>query len=471
MEYYFNQFLLTYFMYLSGECLFYLFLIRRYELKVSKKKAILLMLLCMNIMPITDALQLIIFGENLVNDYGIGLFIIKLTSTLNELSLIVYLLTICKRSWYQIYLWSVPMHIIFLSPVAILYSYFFGQQGNPDLYQMEVFAGGNLWIYICCILIVLLFGFVIIILSDYVKLSIPNIPWERFPKGVWLVLFMLWTTVILKLNKFLTEEQCNSALRRLNMQNILCFNPNITWLTKIILASVAILIVVSILVEYKFIKVENHLLKNMNKIHYGNYLCLERQQMEISKFYYVIGNHMETIRSLISNDDNDKADEYSRTLVEKYSNIKKYYVCDNEIINAVISQKLKYCDEHHIELKVDIEVPEEITIEDIDMMNIVSNLLDDAIAKCPVSGGDRRSAKITMECIGDYLAIKVFGNKEQRVVLRKGQELFTYKREKERQRYGAKVVDELITKYNGRMEREENDTGIFVLVLLLLEKT
>lgn len=197
----------------------------------------------------------------------------------------------------------------------------------------------------------------------------------------------------------------------------------------------------------------------------NNYINMEKKQNEINQLYHDIGNHIETIQVLIANDDIEKARQYTKDLVESYRNIKKYSVCDNKIVNAVLSQKLKHCDENDIATNMDIHIPKEVPIQDIDLMSLLSNLVDNAIECCHRNNRKYNFIHISMRCVGDYLAIKIVNSKEIKSANNKGYKLWN---DKKIQGYGLKIVDSVVKKYNGQKEIKDLGNEFSAMVLLSL---
>lgn len=117
MTQYLNRILTAYFLMLSGEVIYYYFLINRFRLKIPKKKAFVPMLLCMNFMPLADSIQWVIYGENLVNVNSFNVIVIKLFILLCEIVQILFIQYVCQSPWYQTYMIGMPIHIIMLLPV------------------------------------------------------------------------------------------------------------------------------------------------------------------------------------------------------------------------------------------------------------------------------------------------------------------------------------------------------------------
>ena len=97
-------------------------------------------------------------------------------------------------------------------------------------------------------------------------------------------------------------------------------------------------------------------------------------------------------------------DEVEKSLKKLYKNLEKtreYLYCSIPIVNVVLSEKEKSCEEKNVRLEVDLRMPEEMNIKQMDLCRIFGNLLDNAIRACE-SG---QVIYLTSGVLGDYLII------------------------------------------------------------------
>lgn len=455
-----NHFFTYYIMYLAAEFIFYYFIITKFELKIPRKKAFWLMFLFMNFMPVTDTIQLLVSWYNPSAMNSTTVIIFKSVTVLCEVMLILFLHTVCKDRWYQIYAICLIVHALILFPNQLLFVGNFTVYDEMTGYEIVGISWENIGIYICMLMIIITVGLAISKLGFYVK---SRFQFSRIPRTIWFLTYFIWFGLLSQTNKFLTDEQYEAITAEWYIPG---YNDQVGLVFRYIIAIVFIILIANIIAEHRVIKIENRFLKKINY----HYVELENQQIEIHKLYHDIGNHIETMRVLVGSNDTEKASKYMKDLAENYRNIKKFNVCDNKIINAVLSQKLKYCDEHGIATEIDIHIPKDLSITDIDLMSLISNLVDNAIEACDRSTNEKKYINFSMRYIGDNLAIKVINSKESSMPNRKGSKSYITNINKKIHGYGLKIIDGIVKKYNGYQEIKDLGIEFSAMVLLTLKK-
>ena len=88
---------------------------------------------------------------------------------------------------------------------------------------------------------------------------------------------------------------------------------------------------------------------------------------------------LSSIVSYIENDENDKALAYIREVIHTSDQTAMQRYCKNEIVNLILSSHRNEIEHHKICFEYSIQLPEELSISDIDMTAILSNGLENAI--------------------------------------------------------------------------------------------
>ena len=66
----------------------------------------------------------------------------------------------------------------------------------------------------------------------------------------------------------------------------------------------------------------------------------------------------------------------------QYESMPRMVFCDNVIVNAVLAQRLCRMEQDSIRFAHQLRIPEQIGIQDIDLMCLFSNIMDNAIEAC-----------------------------------------------------------------------------------------
>lgn len=116
-------------------------------------------------------------------------------------------------------------------------------------------------------------------------------------------------------------------------------------------------------------------------------------------------------------------------------------ICENSYVNAVLSQKKEEIESNNIEFSFDIDVPQSIGIDALDLASVFMNVIDNAINACKVYEGERTRIALQAGIQGNMLFINETNSADSnsQVVDRK------------RKHYGKKIISEYVDKYSGHI--------------------
>ena len=122
-------------------------------------------------------------------------------------------------------------------------------------------------------------------------------------------------------------------------------------------------------------------------------------------------NMVETVFELLESDEISCAENYLLDWSERIAMTKEYPYCGIPILNVILSEKKRECDLLGVDINVDLKLPEEIAVEQMDLCSIMGNLLDNAIRAGKQIAEDKASnlnaeIEITAGCAGEYLIVK-----------------------------------------------------------------
>ena len=109
--------------------------------------------------------------------------------------------------------------------------------------------------------------------------------------------------------------------------------------------------------------------------------AIRRSERAVSILRHDMRHFLSSIVSYIENDENDKALAYIREVIHTSDQTAMQRYCKNEIVNLILSSHRNEIEHHKICFEYSIQLPEELSISDIDMTAILSNGLENAMTE------------------------------------------------------------------------------------------
>lgn len=193
---------------------------------------------------------------------------------------------------------------------------------------------------------------------------------------------------------------------------------------------------------------------------------LKKNHSELSQFRHDIKNRILVIQQMLA--DNNVADalKYTRQIAEKLHKTDVYSDTGNIAIDSVINYKLTKAHEMGISVKSNIAIPENLSIDEDDIVVILGNILDNAIEATQQINEDKY---INLNFIYDKgsVLLRVKNNYDSFLCL-DNDKLLTRKADKHFHGIGLQSVNSVVEKYNGLLEINHNDRDFTVTILLYL---
>lgn len=214
--------------------------------------------------------------------------------------------------------------------------------------------------------------------------------------------------------------------------------------------------------EKSKLETENIYLQQLQELQYEHYHSLKKQQDYIRGLRHDIINHIETVNILLKKSKHEEAEKYNIDLKEQFYQTVTADYCENTIVDAILHNKIEYAHSLGIQTEVNMSVPKNINIDDIDLMRIFSNLLDNAIEGCLSDNINVNRFIIANSRIkANYLIIKVENSKSKE---QKGTQ--TTKKDRLNHGHGLNIVTEITKKYDGIIQIDDKGDTFIVLVSL-----
>lgn len=193
----------------------------------------------------------------------------------------------------------------------------------------------------------------------------------------------------------------------------------------------------------------------------------EQNIRKIQEFKHDEKNKFFTLKMLLEKGQLNEAKKFFDEMeidLQSLSIGKRFIDCGNNMLNAIINIEDAKAEFNGVKLDVNLLVPRVITIEDNDLCSLLMNIIDNAIEATVTAKNKTIPVSVNVKLVNDSLFIRVSNVAEDREEERLS--LKTTKKEKQIHGYGTKIIDKIIRKYGGVIERNFTD-GIFTVDAML----
>lgn len=188
-------------------------------------------------------------------------------------------------------------------------------------------------------------------------------------------------------------------------------------------------------------------------------------QKQVKKFKHDFNNFQIGLQAYLENNDIDGASKYLKVLREKTNNSCNIIETGNTALDAILSTKIAIAESKGIEVSTKIQIPEEISVDPIDMCIIFGNALDNAIEACERTENTDKKISITIICKDKAVLCKVVNTAPKPI----NSVLETSKVDKQNHGFGLENMKTALSKYNANPSIERTDTK-FTLKFVIFTK-
>lgn len=201
-----------------------------------------------------------------------------------------------------------------------------------------------------------------------------------------------------------------------------------------------------------FVKITNHLkIKNINEERAKNELKLWQSLKEKDriqrKLMHDYSNTLLCVRGLLEKEDYDGAKNYVENISVKYKLSQSFVKTGNNLLDVLINSKYEYATENRIVLILKLDNLSDLSIEDDDLVVLLSNLMDNALEYVKRLDINKREIFLSMYR-GEKLEILIRNPIENSPIIIDNR-IESTKEDKENHGFGLLNVKEIIKKYNG----------------------
>lgn len=217
--------------------------------------------------------------------------------------------------------------------------------------------------------------------------------------------------------------------------------------------------------EYRILN-ENMTLRLEGELLYKNYNKTEKYIEETKRIWHDIDRHFSLISSLAGNGEYEELKRYLEHAGYDFKKTKETYLCENKLINAILTEKISEAKGMGINIKFAGNLPEKLNIQGNDLCSLLVNMLDNAIEACgKIPEGNEKKIDISIRMKNDFIYFGV-SNSSLVATAMAGEEFVTSKEDKAKHGYGISIMRRIARKYNGAFDVIISENSFFVKAAL-----
>lgn len=196
---------------------------------------------------------------------------------------------------------------------------------------------------------------------------------------------------------------------------------------------------------------------------------LEELTYKLKSERHDFNNHLGVIYGLLESKETQEARRYTTQLVKTAEEYQSIVNIPYSMIRAMLNYKLSVARESKIELRLNVEIPVELKLNEFDLTVILGNLLDNAMEACVEVDDNSRYIDLDIHYKPDYLIIQMENPMNRELVFWDGRTR-TSKPDFENHGIGLCNIEYLVNKHNGLLKIELENGAFKVNIALLVNK-
>ena len=194
------------------------------------------------------------------------------------------------------------------------------------------------------------------------------------------------------------------------------------------------------------------------------YIMLDEKDTEMKKFRHDFRKHMMCVISMLEEESFSDAENYIRSLTNKFNETVPLYKTGNYIANSILSDKTQECKYKGIIFKFTGVIPEK-NLNPLELCTILSNSMDNAIEACVKVSGVPTQIRMTSDFKNNYWYMKIANTSDSDIEI-KNNNVLTTKNDSSNHGFGLQNIKDVVNKHKGEFKIAQID-GEFTLELTM----
>lgn len=187
---------------------------------------------------------------------------------------------------------------------------------------------------------------------------------------------------------------------------------------------------------------------------------------ELRKINHDIKNQYAYMSVMLKKQEYEELNNYFEEMLGTFSApLVPYVDCGNRVLNAILNLENAKAEESGVKFDYKIAVPQELPFSELDLCNLITNIMDNAIEACRTEAIENAIVVITMGIQGDYLFMRIENpTKKTNEIFKKP--IITSKADKKLHGNGMQIVRQIVKKYNGHYKNSIEASRFLAEILL-----
>lgn len=212
--------------------------------------------------------------------------------------------------------------------------------------------------------------------------------------------------------------------------------------------------------EYKFKIIDTQV-----ELQKQNYKNLHKSIEKFYSFKHDIRHHVLAVKSMMDAKNYTAASEYIRKFAEYEISGNTDVLCRNFTVDSILKYYMSIAMNNNIDFKIDLNIPEDISIDNLDLSIVMGNCIENAIEACNnIMDKSKKYININAEIKGFQLIVKIKNSFNGQVI--KDDNVIKTSKAGEGHGIGLSNIRNVTEKYNGYFNVKYNDNEFEVCIIM-----
>lgn len=232
----------------------------------------------------------------------------------------------------------------------------------------------------------------------------------------------------------------------------------------VVLSLITIIVLLINSISKKHYEQTSELLEDKMRSQLKYYMMLDEKDTEMRKFRHDFRKHMICVISMLEEESFSDAENYIRSLTDKFNETIPLYKTGNYIADSILSDKAQECKDKGISFKFTGVIPEK-NLNPLELCTILSNSLENAIEACVKVSESSPQIRMASDFKNNYWYMKIANASDSDIEIKNNNALTT-KSDSLNHGFGLQNIKDVVNKHKGEFKIAQID-GEFTLEITM----